>query len=167
MNPSDLIGIGRLGGQDAEGYFQVLIKSQFRTVFAETDDIYLIFNSDRVFFVTISERNLSDRKFRVKFAEDGIADERKRHKEAILAIPAEHEDEEEPDALIGYTVVFLEREVGKVKDYFHNNAQYVLVVETTEGKEILVPWVDHYVSEIIADPKVVVLCNAESLLEES
>lgn len=164
MNVSDLIGIGRLGGLDAKGFYQVLVKPGFREVFAETDDIYLIFNSDRVFFVTISERDFSDRKLRLKFAEDGIAEERKLHREVLLAIPSVPEPEEEPDTLIGFTVVFQDREVGKVADYFHNNAQYVLVVASSDGTEHLIPLVDYYVSEVIPDPGVIVLANAESLL---
>ncbi len=165
MNVSDLIGIGRLGGLDAEGFYQVLVKPGFREVLAETDDIYLIFNSDRVFFVTISERDLSDRKLRLKFAEDGIAEERKLHKEVLLAIPSLPEPkEEEPVTLMGFTVVFQGREVGIVQDYFHNNAQYVLVVKSASGEELLIPLVDYYVSEVIPDPGVIVLANAESLL---
>ena len=85
MNVSDLIGIGRLGGQDADGFFQVLIKARYREIFSATNDVYLIFNSDRVFFVTICERNVSDRKVRVRFVEDGIAEERN-HREVIIAI---------------------------------------------------------------------------------
>ena len=164
MKLSDLLGIGRLGGPDGEGFFQVLIKPRYRDRFAETDDVFLIFNSDRVFYVTISEREVSDRKLRVKFAEDGVAEERKLHREAIIAIPAPEESAEEPEELLGYTVTFEGKEVGRVADYFHNNAQYVLVVEMAGGGELLIPLVDHFVAEIIPDPGVICLANAESLL---
>ncbi|MGC9362595.1 MAG: ribosome maturation factor RimM [Candidatus Syntrophosphaera sp.] len=167
MKVSDLVGIGRLGGRDSEGFYQVLVKPRYRSVFAETDDVFLIFNSDRVFYVTISERD-TDRKPRVKFAEDGIAEERVKHREVIIAIepsPEAPDGSGEMEQLIGYTVVFQEREVGKVKDFFHNNAQYVLVVESPAGEEILIPMVEHFVSGVIPDPGVIVLDNAESLLE--
>ncbi len=166
MDSSDLIGIGRLGGLDDEGFFQFLLKAQYRDEFERAEEVYLIFNSDRVFFVTISERDTSDRKIRVKFAEDGIAEERKLHREAIIAIEGESGEEDSPAALIGYTVMFDGRAIGKICDYFHNNAQYVLAVETPEGREILIPWVDHFVSGIIPDPGVVLLQNAASLLAE-
>ncbi|MBW6514835.1 MAG: PRC-barrel domain-containing protein [Candidatus Syntrophosphaera sp.] len=164
MKFSDLTGIGRLGGPDGEGFYQVLVKPRYRSVFAAAEDVFLIFNSDRVFYVTISERDISDRKIRVKFAEDGIAEERKKHREVILAIENPNAGGEDPEPVIGYTVVFQNREVGKVTDYFHNNAQYVLVVEAQGGKEILIPWVDYFVADIVHDPGVVVLVNAASLL---
>ncbi|HQF67360.1 MAG TPA: hypothetical protein PLC91_00310 [Candidatus Cloacimonadota bacterium] len=166
MNVSDLIGIGRLGGQDADGFFQVLIKARYREVFSATNDVYLIFNSDRVFFVTICERNVSDRKMRVRFAEDGVAEERKLHREVIIAIPPEDQEEDDaPADVFGFSVVFQDKEIGVVEDYFHNNAQYVLVIKCG-AQELLIPWVDYYVSDIIPDPGVIVLSNAESFLEE-
>jgi len=164
MKFSDLTGIGRLGGPDGEGFYQVLVKPRYRSVFAAAKDVFLIFNSDRVFYVTISERDISDRKIRVRFAEDGIAEERKKHREVIVAIEAPYEGDEDPEPVIGYTVVFQNSEVGKVTDYFHNNAQYVLVVQGPDGEEILIPWVDYYVADIVRDPGVVILINAASLL---
>ncbi|MCB5247183.1 MAG: hypothetical protein PHD87_02540 [Candidatus Cloacimonetes bacterium] len=168
MKVSDLTGIGRLGGIDADGFYQVLVKPRHRRALADANEIFLIFNSDRVFFVTISDRDISDRKLRLKFAEEGIEEERKLHREVILALPAQEEAEnDEPDELLGYTVVFQDREVGKVTDLFHNNAQFVLVVTTPAETEILIPLVDHFVSEIIPDPGVILLVNADSLLAES
>ncbi|MBP7205694.1 MAG: hypothetical protein KBA54_04170 [Candidatus Cloacimonetes bacterium] len=165
MKVSDLTGIGRLGGIDADGFYHVMVKPRFRRLLAETDEIYLIFNSDRVFFVTICDRDISDRKLRLKFAEEGIDEERKLHREVILALQTGEDETDEPDELLGFTVVFANREVGKVKDYFHNNAQYVLVVSGSDGVEFLIPFVDYYIGEVIPDPGVIVLINAESLLE--
>ncbi len=165
MKVSDLTGIGRLGGIDADGFYHVMVKPRFRRLLAETDEIYLIFNSDRVFFVTICDRDISDRKLRLKFAEEGIDKERKLHREVILALQTGEDETDEPDELLGFTVVFANREVGKVKDYFHNNAQYVLVVSGSDGVEFLIPFVDYYIGEVIPDPGVIVLINAESLLE--
>ncbi len=165
MKVSDLTGIGRLGGIEADGFYQVIVKPRFRRALAETNEIFLIFNSDRVFFVSISDRDISDRKLRLKFAEDGIAEERKLHREVILALqPEEDEASDEPDRLLGYTAIFQGREIGKVTDYFHNKAQYVLVLTAAGGREILIPLVERYVSEIIPDPGVIVLENAEGLL---
>ncbi len=165
MKVSDLTGIGRLGGIDADGFYHVMVKPRFRRLLAETDEIYLIFNSDRVFFVTICDRDISDRKLRLKFAEEGIDEERKLHREVILALQTGEDETDEPDELLGFTVVFANREVGKVKDYFHNNAQYVLVVSGSDGVEFLIPFVDYYIGEVIPDPGVIVLITAESLLE--
>lgn len=165
MKVSDLTAVGRLGGMDADGFFQVMVKPHYRKILTETEEIFLIFNSDRVFFVTICDRDISDRKLRLKFAEEGIDEERKLHREVILALQTGEDETDEPDELLGFTVVFANREVGKVKDYFHNNAQYVLVVSGSDGVEFLIPFVDYYIGEVIPDPGVIVLINAESLLE--
>lgn len=167
MKISDLTGIGRLGGMDADGFYPVVVKPRFREVLDKAQDVYLIFKSDRVFFVSICERDYSERRPRLKFAEDGIAEERKKHREVILALPLENEEDEEPEELLGYAVMFEEREIGKVTDYFHNNAQYVLEVSLPNGAEILIPMVDYFVGDVIENPGVIVLINAESLLEES
>jgi ribosomal 30S subunit maturation factor RimM len=165
MNVSDLIGIGRLGGKDEEGFYHVMVKPRYRQTLLDAEEVFLIFNSDRVFFVTISDRDISDRRIRIKFAEEGVAEERALHRETIVAIASEPETEDQPESLVGYSVVFENREVGKVTDYFHNNAQYVLVVTDPSGQEILIPLVDHFVSEVIPDPGVIVLVNAGSLLD--
>lgn len=166
MDLSGLTGIGRLGGKDERGFFQVLVRPRHRQTLLDAEDVYLIFDSDRVFFVTISEKEISDRKISVRFAEDGIAEERKLHRETIIAIEAEADDQEDPETLLGYSVLFQDQELGRVVDYFHNNAQYVLVIETLAGAELLVPWVDHYVSAVLPDPGMVVLQNAEPLLDQ-
>lgn len=164
MNISDLIGIGRLGGLDAHGFFHVMIKPEFRSAFNETDDVFLIFDSDRVFYVTISERKVSDKKMLVRFREDGIAEERSLSREAIIALEPDTGDDDGPDRLIGYTVQHAGAEIGILTDYFHNNAQYVLVIESPSGGEILVPYVDHFVESVIDAARVIELRNADGLI---
>ncbi len=165
MKISDLIGIGRLGGQDSHGFFHVMVKPEFRSAFFKTDDVFLIFNSDRVFYVTISERIVSEKKLRVRFVEDGIAAERALHKEAIIAIEPIEEEDDGLDKLIGYTVIHAGKQVGILKDYFHNNAQYVLEIEAPDGREILVPFVEHFVAQTIDAARVIELRNAQGLID--
>jgi ribosomal 30S subunit maturation factor RimM len=103
---------------------------------------------------------------RVRFAEEGIAEERKLHREVIIAIPPDDQEEDDtPVDVLGFSVVFQDKEIGVVEDYFHNNAQYVLVIKCG-AHELLIPWVDYYVSDIIPDPGVIVLNNVESFLED-
>lgn len=165
MEVSDLIGIGRLGGMDARGFFHVLIKPRYRAAFEDAESVFLIFKSDRVFYVTISERKLSDKKIMVRFGEDGIEQERRLHRETLIALPPnELEEDEGLDHLLGYEVLSDGKRLGEITDYFHNNAQYVLVITTVDGKELLVPYVDYYVQALIPDPGVLMLINAEPLI---
>jgi len=166
MEVSDLVGIGRLGGMDAQGYFQVLIKPRYRPAFEDAQSVFLIFKSDRVFYVTISERKVSDKKVMVRFVEDGVDIERRLHREVLIALePDSLEEDEGLERLLGYEVLFEDRSLGTVKDYFHNNAQYVLVIEMASGRELLVPHVDHYMQAEIPDPGVLVLINAQPLID--
>ena len=167
MQTQDLIGIGRLGGQDTHGYFHLMVKAGFRAQLSPGVEVYLIFNSDRVFYVTICDIRESDKKLWVKFAEDGIAEERPLHKEAIVAIYDEQTDEDssELDVLIGCSVIFEGVSIGSLETYFHNGAQYVLEVKTTLNSELLIPYVDYYVEGTIATPPTILLQNAYALLE--
>lgn len=166
MNYPGLIGIGRLGGRDAEGFHHVMIKPDYRSVFSGLEEVYLIFNSDRVFYITISERKLSEKKIWVKFAEDGIAEEQKLHREVIIAIAddAEEADEDELDDLLGFAAIHNGQLLGTVEDYFFNGAQQVLQIVDSNGIEYLIPYVDHYLCQILHSTRSLVLQNADELI---
>jgi ribosomal 30S subunit maturation factor RimM len=166
MKIPGLTRIGKLGGRDAEGFHHVMVKPEYRSVFSGLSDVYLIFNSDRVFYVTISERKQSEKKMWVKFREDGIAEEQPKHKDVLLAIADEAEvtEAEELDELIGYKVLFADKVLGEVQDFFFNGAQQVLQIADVGQPELLVPYVDYYVMAVMVELKSIVLQNAEGLI---
>jgi len=168
MDIQDLIGIGRLGGRDADGFHHVMIKPHFKSVFSDLTDCFLIFNSDRVFYVTICEKKTVDKKTLIRFAEDGIAEERKLHKEVTLAIEAPEADTEaaEMDILLGYQAQCDGIVVGEIVDYFFNSAQFILIIESAAGDEILIPFVEHYIQSVVHAMKIVILQNAQPLIEQ-
>jgi len=145
----------------------VMVKPSFRDAFDLTDDLFLIFNSDRVFYVTISDRKTSDKKSWVKFREDGIAQERKKHKEVILA----HEDSEpEADAspdLLGRDAVYKGVLLGNVVDIFFNGAQDVLVIATPFDEDFMIPVVEHYLPEYGEELDALEFQNLDELLAVS
>lgn len=166
MKTSDLTRIGKLGGRDAQGFYHVMIKPEYREVLSSMDDVYLIFNSDRVFYVTISERKQSDKKLWLKFLEDGIREEQPKHKDVSLAIAESNDDEdEELDELLGCKVLYGDLVLGEVQDYFYNGAHYVLQVVDKDKPELLIPYVDHYIRAKLIDLHRVVLQNADALIE--
>ncbi len=166
MKTSDLTRIGKLGGRDAQGFFHVMIKPEYREVLSGIDDVYLIFNSNRVFYVTISERKQSDKKLWLKFLEDGISEEQPKHKDVSIAIAEQEESEaEELDELLGCKVLYGDLVLGEVQDYFFNGAHYVLQVVDEEHPELLIPYVDHYIQAKLLDLQSLVLQNADALIE--
>lgn len=167
MTHPNLVSIGKLGGRDTYGFHHVMIKPDYRTVFSGLEELYLIFNSNRVFYVTISERKQSEKKLWVKFLEDGIAEEQPKHKDVILAIAEEVTETEVTglDALIGYNVISSGAELGIVEDYFYNGAQHVLQIVDKQKRELLIPFVDHYIEAVLDNLKSIVLQNATELIE--
>lgn len=164
MATPHLIGIGRLGGVNSDGWHHVMIKPEYKDGFDHRSDLYLIFEENRVFYVTISDRKQSEKKTWVRFAEDGIAEERKLHREVYLAIEDE-EIQEDEETLIGLDVAYQGSLLGCVVDTFFNGAQDVLVIATEWDIEILVPLVDHYMPVPPAETQgVVFLENMEDLL---
>jgi len=163
MTAPHLIGIGRLGGQDSEGWHHVMVRPEYQEVFRHYVDLYLIFEENRVFYVTISDRKQCDKKTYVRFAEDGIADERKLHRETILAI-SEDAGEDGEESLLGLDVVYNGSLLGCVVDVFFNGAQDVLVIATALDTELLVPYVEHYLSTRDPGSDVIFLKNMEDLL---
>jgi len=115
-----LTGIGKLGRQNADGFHPVMIKPEYRTIFSELEELYLIFNSDRVFFVTISERMRQGNKTWIKLREDGVSEELYLHKDAVIGIEETEQDTEAPSLnyLVGYQVLFAGEELGIVEDFF-------------------------------------------------
>lgn len=167
MNYPNLVSLGKLGGRDTNGFHHVMIKPDYRNMFSGLEELYLIFNSDRVFYVTISERKQSDKKLWVKFREDGIAEEQPKHKDVILAI-AEAAAETEVsglDALTGYRVISSDEVLGVVEGSFFNGAQHVLQIVDKDGCELLVPFVDHYIEAVMDKLKRIILHNAEGLID--
>jgi len=168
MDISDLIGIGKLGGRDSDGYYHLMVKPSRWSAVAAIKDCYLIFTSDRVFYVTISDVKESQGRYYVRFVEDGIDEERPLHKEVILAIEPEtlsgDDKDDEMDDLIGFQVVQGDLVIGTVCDYFDNTAQYILVIKSANGREVMIPYVDHYIVSVLSDLKTIIVQNAEPLL---
>jgi len=166
MSKPRFVGIGKLGGRDCDGYHHVMIKPEFRELFSALDEVYLIFESDRVFFVSITNKKISEKKLWICFAEDGVDSERSKHKEVILAIKDTKmaTSEAQTSQLAGFRVLCNGEELGMIEDHFSNGAQEVLVIKDLQGCEILIPEVPHYVQEILQDSRTVVLQNADDLI---
>lgn len=166
MKHPPLIGIGKLGRQNADGFHPVMIKQEYRSVFSELEELYLIFNSDRVFYVTISERMRKDNKTWIKLKEDGVSEEQFLHKDVVIAIAdtAIETEETSLNYLIGYQVIFAGEELGIVEDFFFNGAQDVLQIVDSKGTEYLVPFVDYYIDTVIDNLRCVILQNAVDLV---
>ena len=168
ISPPHFLGIGRLGGQDEQGWHHLMIKPAFLAEMDQVKDLYLIFEKDRVFYVTISDRKTCDKKLWVKFLEDGIAAERKRHREVYLAIDAEDlPSEGTSERYLGLDVAYEDTLIGCVAEVFYNGAHDVLVVATALDEDILIPAVKHYLLPESDPYQALRLQNMDDLLDVS
>lgn len=169
MELSELVEIGRLGKLDSDNLFCAQIKHSFESVLNQLQKCFLIFNSHRVFFVTVSEIVKKGRRLYLRFEDDGIDDEVMINPNPIIAIDREDLPvSEESDRLgqyFGYRVSFQDSIIGELSGAIENSMQSVLIIGLLDGRELMVPYVDQYVRDIDNRHKTIELINIEQLLE--
>jgi ribosomal 30S subunit maturation factor RimM len=168
MNYPELIEIGRLGRLEPDGFYHVQFSQSDRKVVNQLTECYLIFDSNRVFFVTVEDkRNVGNRLY-LKFLEDGICAEHRKPGQTIIALAKDDLDEiieDDVTDLFGYNVFFNDVLIGKVEDAIVNPLQAVLIIELIDGRELMVPSVECYISTVNNPEKIVYMQNLEILLE--
>lgn len=163
MAAPELIRIARVGGAEEDGWYRVLVKAGYAPLLHRISDVYLIFEENRVFYVTISDRKEEGKKTWLRFAEDGIDTERRLHKEVSLAIDSDLDDSSDDDELSGRDVVYKDSLLGIVVDSYFNGAQDVLIIATDGELEIMIPYVEHYIQSD-SYPDAIILRNVDELL---
>jgi len=169
MEFSDLVGIGRLGRLEPDGFYHVQSSQSNKSLLNRIQECFLIFSSNRVFFVTVAETKTVGQRIYLRFREDGIAEESKKHANVTIALAEEDlrgfDDNSEAVSVTGYRVHFEDKVIGMVADVMINPMQSVLIIDLEDGRELLVPNVTHYVQAIDNTHKTVFLQNIELLLE--
>ncbi|MDP8233106.1 MAG: hypothetical protein P9L91_10635 [Candidatus Zophobacter franzmannii] len=170
MQLSDLLPIGRLGTVfNKTGYISFKPLEFFRPALFSKKKFYLIFNSDRVFYVTLDKVKQYQGKLYLKFVEDGIFDELKLNRKPRVMIEKEQYYQMEGDAnytrVTDYTVIFREQEIGTVQDIMEDSFQDRLIVILNDGKEVIIPDVDYFITKKDTATKKLYTQNIEELLE--
>ena len=169
MEISDLIGIGRLGRLEPDGFYHIQLSQSYKPIVHQIKSCFLIFSSNRVFYVTVVESKTVGPRDYVRFLEDGIAEECMKIAKVTVAMTeadlAEFEDEEDVTSLFGYKVLYQDAIIGEVADAMINPLQSVLIIALEDGRELLVPDVDHYIEAVNRPDKIIYMQNLELLLE--
>jgi len=169
MEISDLVPIGKLDKAEADGFFCIRFHRLYQSVATRLTECFLIFDSDRVFFVSVVESKIKGKRTYLRFREDGIAEECNKHAKIIVALAPEDladlQMPEQTENLIGYSVWFKNEEIGILEASLKGTMQSVFSVKLHDGRELLVPNVSYYVSLIDNEAKQIILKNAEQLLE--
>jgi ribosomal 30S subunit maturation factor RimM len=169
MEISDLVVIGRLGRLEPDGFYHIQLSQPYKPIVNQIQQCFLIFSSNRVFFVTVVETKTVGSRDYVRFLEDGVAEECKTTSKITVAMTEEDlmefEDEDDVTNLFGYKVHFNDAIIGEVTDAMINPMQSVLIIALEDGSELLVPDVDYYIEAVNNTDKIIYMQNLELLLE--
>ena len=167
MQISDLIPIGKLGNSiDKNGFIPLKKNRNFQPFYLDLKDLFLVFTDYRVRYVTI-DKVLEGNKLKIRFDETEVTKEAsKAGKVQVMLSPddmeeviAQHDSESDIDKF----VIFKNHKIGKVVDIFETLAHEIHIVKLSDGKEIMIPDVEFYISK--KDKQNIYVKNIEGLLE--
>lgn len=168
MNTPALVEIGRLGKLEADGFYHIQFEQADRDILNQLTECYLIFDSNRVFFVTVEDKKSVGNRIYLKFLEDGIDAEYRKPGQTAIALEEDDLDdftEDDVSDLFGYEVSFEGDIIGKVEAAIINPLQAVLIIRLQDGRELMVPSVSQFVASVDSQKKIVWMQNLEQLLE--
>lgn len=169
MEISDLIGIGRLGRLEPDGFYHVQFSQSYKSILNQLQTCFLIFSSHRVFYVTVVETKTVGQRNYLRFKEDGIAEECKKHAKVIVALAEEDlpdlKEENEVLSVIGFKVQYNDVVIGEISDVMLNTMQALFIITLNDGRELLVPNVEQYVYLTDKQNSIVHMHNLDALLK--
>jgi ribosomal 30S subunit maturation factor RimM len=169
MEISDLVGIGRLGRLEPDGFYHVQFSQPHKSIPDPLQECFLIFSSHRVFFVTVAESRTVGKKTWLRFKEDGVTEETKKHANVLIALPesdlTEDNEAEILSDLYGFSVTYQGDVIGSLSYAIQNTMQAILVIGLNDGRELLVPNVPEYVTQVDRQDSLIVLQNIDELME--
>lgn len=170
MKVSDLVIFGKLGSSDASsGTFTFKLNKNFQTCFLELENFFLKFKDHSVRYVKLTDYQLIKKssgscvKLICCFAEDEIEFSSNFH---IGIAPEEYQkivSQDWTNYHLGKKVLFDGDFIGEIEDEIKSSMQRVIVVRLTNGGELLIPLVDHYVKNVQKD--FVSVANIEGLID--
>ena len=167
MQISDLIPIGKLGNSiDKNGFILFKKNSNFQPFYLDLKDLFLVFTDHRVRYVTIN-KVIGENKLKIRFEEAEVIKQAAKAGKVQVMLPetdmeeiiAQHDSESDIDKF----VIFKNHQIGKVRDILETLAHEINVVMLTDGKEIMIPDVEFYISK--KDKQNIFVRNIEELLE--
>ena len=167
MQISDLFPIGKLGNSiDKNGFISFKKNRNFQTFYLDLKDLFLIFTDHRVRYVTI-DKVIGGNKLKIRLEETEVTKEAAEHGKVQVMISdedmeevlAKHDSENDIDKY----VILKNHKIGKVVDILETSAHEIHIVKLTDGKEIMIPDVEFYISK--KDKQNIFVKNIEGLLE--
>lgn len=130
-------------------------------------EAFLILNGVKVRYILPEIMTLKGADILCRIMDKAIIEEIKQATSVFLAVDAliYRLSSEIRCSAIGMKVIFEGKVIAQVIDEFHNNAHNVIVAETFNGKEVLLPDVDEYVVDKDYAAKTISFINIREFLE--
>ena len=68
--------------------------------------------------------------------------------------------------LLGFDVIYKEKNIGKVTSFFYNNAYDIMIVKNSL-RENFIPYLDKFIEKIDYDKKIINIINMDGLIDEN
>ena len=170
MTLDDLVEVGKLGNSNRapEGFLRFQPNWNFHTYFLDINDVFLVFTDHRVRYVTIEDIR-QNKFFWIKIKESDVIDEVIASQSVQYCLPKSlienSQYQNDDDYLTGMEVVVDNNIIGIVTESFYNGAHNILVVNTSDQKEIMIPVVDQYVISIDKTRHIITTKNVKELID--
>jgi len=167
MEISDLIPIARLGKTDETGYLVIKPYKIFKPELLELNHHFLFFSDNSVQLVKIIDNRRKGNTYRISIENpEVIKDISPFEKVQLMVTQSDFDDtviDEEAKLILNSEIIFNDNLIGYVTDIIDNGAHKILVVDSS-GKEVMIPLVEFFVSEIKETEKKIFVRNVDDLL---
>ncbi|MDD3051075.1 MAG: hypothetical protein PHR06_07995 [Candidatus Cloacimonetes bacterium] len=167
MEISDLIPIARLGRTDESGYLVIKPYKIFKPELLELNHHFLFFSDNSVQLVKILDNRRKGNTYRISIENPEVLKEISPFdKVQLMVTESDYDDifiDEEAKLVLNSEIIFNDIMIGVVTDIIDNGAHKILVVSSS-GKEVMIPFVDFFVSEVKETEKKVFVRNIDDLL---
>ena len=173
MEISDLIGIGklRIRRNEEDIRFYVELTDEYQNLLPKLNKIFLIYKDHRVRYGKIHIlQMLSEQKAEVDIVDDvDLRYELLKEKYVNLYLDEAEINELDDQNIyfdpLGMKVIWQEREVATIKDFFYNGAHDVYEIEMSDHRLVLIPDVESFVIETNIEERFIRVVNLDQFLD--
>ena len=171
LNKNDFSFIGTIGKPHGiNGKLNVTFASDIFDQIDVPEFLFLEIEGYLVPFKTVELRLTLEDAGIIKF--EDIEDDKTAKKYGTLSLFIDKKDQGEeeleftPEQLVGFALLDADKsEVGKVSDFVNNPLNPLLIVDTTDGDEVMIPFAMELIMDADIDKKILIMQIPEGLLD--
>ena len=133
-------------------HWQIVLVPEYQDYLGKLKSLYLIFKDHRVRYIKVDIlRTIADNKALVTFDDEDLLQELISEDTLQVCLDEEELNSLDTENLYydpeGMSVIWNDQNVGTIKDFFYNGAHYVYEITMDDGKLVLIPDVEAFVTE--------------------